>query len=226
MAQEALWSAAGSKALAWLRSRLFIDETIRTARFGFNPEDRYQPRASWGLPAAHNQQGKEKRVWLPRGIVIPWEISGALWRVNIRRPRTDIQVRGDKYIGPAGCAPGLYLADRLLPGHAAVVVEGEFDAQIVSQHAGDFAAAVATGSTAGARRLRWIAKLALASRVLLAFDADAAGDEAARYWLDLLPKAVRWRPYWGKDVNEMAMQGGDLRSWVWAGLETAPRASH
>jgi hypothetical protein len=77
----------------------------------------------------------------------------------------------------------------------------------------------ATGSTAGSRCTRWLAKLALASVVLIAYDVDPnnAGDKAAAWWLNVLPNAKRWRPLW-RDVNDMAVDGADLRAWVQAGI--------
>jgi len=213
-----LWSAHGVSARKWLQARFFSGENLLAASVGYNPEDRYEDRADWGLEPLWNEKGRPKRVWLPRGIVIPWEIDEALWRVNIRRFGKLSAADGPKYIGPPGCVPALYGADGLIPGRPAVLVEGEFDSLTVAQYAGNLAVAAATGSTAGARRLRWIARLALASVVLVAFDADDAGEEASRYWCNLLPNARRWRPFWGKDVNEMATMGGDIAAWVEAGL--------
>jgi DNA primase len=218
---NALWSTPEPTALEWLRRRNFTDERIRAALLGYNDADTYQDRAAWGLPPETNREGHQKKVWLPRGIVIPWQIDGAFWRVNIRRPPQEIADGGPKYIGPPGSANGLYGADALAPGHPALLVEGEFDALSVAQYAGDLVTPVATGSTSGARRVRWAGKLALASAVLVAFDDDKAGEEAAAYWCNLLPRAVRWRPYWGKDANGMAQTGGDIRGWVTSGLAYA-----
>lgn len=199
-----LWSAAGSRALAWLRDhRDLQDETIQAAGLGLNPEDRFQERQPWGLP----ENGK--RVWLPRGVVIPWLINGDLWRVNVRRPAGE-----PKYIGPAGWQNALYNADALTgERRPAALVEGEFDALTVQQEAGDLVNVVATGSTDGARRPRWIALLAQARSVLVSFDADEPGEKGAAYWLDTLPNARRWRPYF-EDVNGMAQAGVSVRSWV------------
>lgn len=216
--EVALWSEIGARALAWLRGRGLSDDVIREARLGYNAQDRWEDRGKWGL-------GPGRPIWLPRGIVIPWEIEGNLWRINIRRPLSPAQeARGEpKYIGPAGWANALYNADRLEPGRPAVLVEGELDALTVRQHAGDLAVTVATGSVGGARRTRWLARLAIASLVLVAFDADDAGEEASAYWLKVLPNARRWRPYWG-DANAMARDGADLRAWVMAGLGECPTA--
>jgi DNA primase len=216
-----LWAPDGARARAWLREARGLDErTTQQARLGYNPEDAYQERETWGLPPDPDARGRPRRVWLPRGIVIPWLVGGRLWRVNIRRPLSAAQqARGEpKYMGPAGSAVALYNADGLCPARPAVLVEGELDALTVQQYAGDLAAAVATGSTMGARRVRWVAKLAACPAVLVAFDADPAGEEAASYWLKLLPRAHRWRPYYGKDANGLALAGGDVHAWVEAGV--------
>jgi hypothetical protein len=207
-----LYASEGARALQWLQRRCLDTETIRAAGLGYNPVDRYQPRQSWGLASGSGQHGAGKRVWLPRGIVIPWIIDGQLWRVNIRRPTGT-----PKYIGPSGWKDALYQAGLLRPNWPVVLVEGELDALTVQQQAGDLAAAVATGSTAGARKMKWLVHLALASVVLVAFDADEAGEKAAHYWLDGLPNARRWRPFW-QDANAMAQEGVDLHTWIEAGL--------
>jgi len=208
--RQRLWSDAGRPALDALQGRGLAADTIRTAGLGWNDRDRREKRADWGLVG-------DKPVWLPRGWVIPWEIAGDLWRVNIRRPRSDLGGGGPKYIGPAGWGNALYNAGALRPGFPAVLVEGELDALTLAQHAGDLAAAVATGSTHGARRMRWIARLALADPVLICYDANDAGNDAAAYWLGLLANARRWRPWW-EDANAMAQGGADLRHWLALGL--------
>jgi hypothetical protein len=55
--------------------------------------------------------------------------------------------------------------------------------------------------------------MAMASRVLVAFDADETGDEKASWWTEHLPHAVRLRPT-RHDVNEMLTAGDDLTAWI------------
>lgn len=215
-----LWGPEGENARAWLRKRGLTDETIQLASLGYNPADCYAERAAWGLPPEEGQHGRPKRVWLPRGVVIPWMIRGDMWRVNIRRPLTAAQAAAGeaKYVAPSGAGAGLYGANALAPDWPAVLVEGELDALTIFQHAGGLASPVATGGTGGAQRAKWLAELATCGRVLVAFDSDNAGEEKADYWLKILSNARRWRPFYGKDANELATAGGDLRAWVHAGI--------
>jgi DNA primase len=211
--QDALWSTVGAKAMDWLRQRGLSADTIRQAGLGYNASDTYLGRQNWGLEPALSARGQPKNLWLPRGVVIPWLVAGDLWGLRIRRP-----VGEPKYYWiPGGTSNTLYNADALTPNRAAILLEGEIDALTVQQWAGDLVTAVATGSTHAARRLKWLARLSLASAVLVAYDADEAGEAAARYWVDALQNAKRWRPYWS-DANALAQAGVDLQAWVTAGL--------
>jgi len=208
---ERLWTEEGARARAWLVEKRGLNEqTIMDGSLGYNPVDRQEAPELWGFEADH------RPVWLPRGITIPWAARGHAWRVNIRRPEGN-----PKYVSAAGSATALYRANMLASGRAAMLVEGEFDALTIWQHAGGIIAAVATGSTTAARRPRWLAPLAACGVVLVAFDSDEAGEEAAAYWLHILPKARRWRPYFGKDANDLAMGGGDVAAWILDGLGDA-----
>lgn len=211
-----LWGNVGAKARAWLNGRGLSDDTIRLAGLGYNAAESWIDRGLWGLPPEKNKQGKLKDLWLPRGVVIPWMVDGVLWCVRIRRPVTE---KGELkyYLLPGSTANTLYNAGSLGLDRPAMIQEGEIDALTVQQHAGDLVAAVATGGTSSARRAKWLARLALASLALVAYDSDEPGDKAAAYWVDALNNAKRWRPYW-KDANQMAQDGVNLRAWVAAGL--------
>lgn len=203
---------APPKALAWLQGRGLARETLRDFCIGYNPADTYVDRSEWGLPEEQGKDGKPKRLWLPRGVVIPWIIGDDLWGIRIRRPVGD-----PKYYWLPGGTPALYLADRVLADCPVMVLEGEFDALVVWQEARHLVTPVATGSTHGARRAKWIARIAQTPVALVSFDADDAGERAASYWLETLGNAKRWRPYWS-DVNDLAQAGVDIRTWVSSGL--------
>ena len=208
-----LYGFTGSRALAWLEKRGLARDILHGNGVGFNPDDLWLEREAWGLEPAFREDGAPKGLWLPKGIVIPWFFENELWGIRIRRPAGEL-----KYYWLPGGVMGLYGATTIKAGWPVVLCEGELDALTIRQAlTTPTAAVVATGSTQGGRHLRWLARLASASVVLVAFDADDAGEKAAGYWLDALPNARRWRPYWG-DANEMAQDGADIAAWIQAGI--------
>ena len=231
LAQQLLWSMRGGWALAYLRGRGFTDESIRTARLGYIPlthQGRWyrDTSESWGLASEDERNGEDAGVWLPEGIVIPWFADGQLWKLNIRRLR-GVRDGDAKYVQVRGSREGLYNVDALRVGRPVILCESEFDALAGEQACGDLAAFAATGATTRARRDRWLARMGLASRVLVAYDDDPpdrkgkhAGDEGAAYWVKTLPHALQWLP-WAHDVNEMLQQGQDLRAWAALGMHIA-----
>jgi hypothetical protein len=155
--QRVLWSPRGKVALDYLRRRGLTDMTIQRARLGYHPTETYGLAKDWG-----------KVVKLPQGIVIPWIVDHAVWRVTIRDER--VAKGPGRYRQVAGGAHGLYLADALtLNRPAAVMVEGEFDALSLAQECGDLVAVVATGTTQGGHTPHWISLLVTQPRV---FDAS------------------------------------------------------
>lgn len=230
-AKAYLWSQAGAQALAYLRSRSLTDDTIRAAGFGYWPKDEYREYAAFGLPAKINERtGREEQVWIPRSIVIPWELNGVLWRVNFRRavppkPKYDKRAHGPKYIPlPSVESAGnvVYGVDTVQPGKPCLLVEGEFNVWAVRQAAGDLTACVGLGSAYHGRRIAWIAKLGLARPLLVGTDLDLdddAGESAAAYWIDACaPYAYRCAPA-SKDWNQMLIDTPDLlRDWIVHGI--------
>jgi hypothetical protein len=101
-----------------------------------------------------------------------------------------------------------------------MMCEGELDALSVAQEAGDIVTAIATGSVSGGRSKFWQSRLAESSVVLVAFDADDAGETNAQFWTETLPNAIRWQPL-AHDPNQMLQDGLDIRAWVQQGLRRA-----
>lgn len=207
-AADALESHEGERARAYLAARGLM-KTPAGWRLGFND----QPlNAKWG----------STDVYLPRGIVIPWFGSdGLIWRIRVRRPPQEAQKQ--KYAQAAGAANGLYLTRRpVRPDSVIVLVEGEFDALAIIEHCEPLGAVIpiATGGTMNGHLAGWVGMLALARRVLVAFDQDinGAGEQAARWWLDALPNARRWAPT-EHDVTDMIKAGHDVFEWIWNGCE-------
>ncbi len=53
--------------------------------------------------------------------------------------------------------------------------------------------------------------------VLVAFDADEAGQTATRWWLQKLENTYGLR-LTAHDVNEMLLRGHDIRKWIEKGI--------
>ena len=205
MTHEALWGPQGQVAQDYLAGRGLKEKTITDYALGYNPKPL---KANWGAT----------KVWLPRGIVIPWCIGKQFWALRVRAFGKEAERQ--KYYQPRGAASGLFYGSLsgmtpIRPNCQIIMVEGEFDAMLLKQHLNSDWVSVATGSVTGARSQRWVLELSLAARVWLAFDADEAGDKAATWWTyQLKRKTQRLRPENGKDITEMVLAGSDLGQWM------------
>lgn len=190
--------------LDYLYNRGFYDKTIEVNRLGYNPQNLWD---DWGL---------DKKAWLPYGIVIPYERGEHATITKIRTRRLDYK-DGDttgKYIPPAGVKNTAYLTRRLLVGDYVLIVESELDAIIFKQEVTEPRfVAMATGGTHGAKLLKYLALLALAHIVIVAFDCDESGEKASQYWLNALPNTVRLAPY-QHDINDMVLANDSLHQWL------------
>lgn len=177
----------------------------------------FRPRASWGLPPETDADGAEKRLWIPRGIVIPYAVNGQVVRVKIRRPKEDRRPDFDLpyHFMPGGSREMMVTrTDR----KAYVVVEAELDAVAVDAAAGDLVGAVAIGTNRAKPGAGLHGRLEAAHKILVALDFDGAGASAWPWWEETYHRAVRWPVPAGKDPGDAVAAGVDLRAWIMAGL--------
>ena len=170
--------------------------------------DRWDPPALWGLPDVG------ERVWLPRGIVIPWLDGGEVREIKIRRP-----IDKPKYVRIRGGCPILFVAGALDHRRIVVPVEGELDALLLAQECGDLVAAVTLGSASNYPSGEAVDRLLGARAILLLCDNDEAGQQAPTRWAALRARVTVLALPFGKDVTEMHQHGGDLREWLTIKLE-------
>ncbi len=200
------WQGAAGQ---YLEQRGITRQIALTAFLGVNLTDYH---ATWG----------SVEVWLPRGIVIPWEIDQKLFNVRVRRRNADLAARPDlsKYASPKGCANGMYRIGTVCPGQTVYVTEGEFDALVLNRYLNEHhieqASVVSIGSSTGARVVRWATRLGLANKVILGFDNDTAGQSAANWWTMALHPKASWLKPWKKDITEL-WQAGELALYVGEG---------
>ena len=190
--QATLWSDAGTKARSWLNRRGLAKDTVRKWRLGFNPRDQ-----------------KISGLWVPRGIVIPCLAAGQAWYLKVRRATDQV-----KYSQVSGGRIALFGADTIANHDTVVVTEGEFDALLLHQEAGDLVGVVTLGSASARLPEAWVPYLLGVHRLLVAYDTDAAGALGAARWKAISPHAQRLVPLAGKDVTDFHLAGGDIRAWV------------
>ena len=183
-------------------------EMIDAARLGFNPRwvKFHEP-----LP------GEEKPCKLPPGIVIPW-LAGPNYVAGANVRQFHVELR-DKYVMAKGSRRRwVYPSLRNWEDWTGpvIVVEGEFDALLANQELSSLLPVVTLGGamcqpsdTLDAPRLGRF------SRLLIAADNDAAGQECRDMWLDFSPRrAVSVDLPSGKDLTEAHAAGHDLRRWL------------
>jgi hypothetical protein len=146
---------------------------------------------------------------VPRGIVIPCLVAGQIWYLKVRRANGR-----SKYSQVSGGQIALFGADTIGKHSTVVVTEGEFDAMLLHQEAGNLIGVVTLGSAAARLPDAWVPYLLGMRRLLVAYDTDAAGAEGAAMWESVSPRTQRIVSQAGKDLTDFYLAGGDLRAWV------------
>jgi hypothetical protein len=218
------------KALDELNRRWHITEdTVTKHMIGINDADKYPPFPAWGLPS-HIVKGKEKKVWLPKGLVLPLFIGEEVRKIKIRRPDPKtpwgellpyVEVRG-------GEDYRFHVYGNETQGKKLIVVitEAERDALLVHQECPMLCdlPLVSMAGGGAAKRPHDEGTLAFVHRadvILAALDNDNPGRlNAVNFWEKEFGYAKFWPTpiKYGKDVGEAAVKGMDVRAWLKAGL--------
>lgn len=191
----------------------------------------YRDRAAWGLPEQKNKEnGKPKKLWIPRGLVIPMlDEMGNVQRLRIRRPEADRKrfLPDMKFAVVTGSNMTPLL---IAPPHSQgfVVVESELDAMAcvyAARQAGLAIGALAVGTNRGKPDAIAHAALLKSLCILVALDFDTPDEKGNRpgaqglaWWKATYRQAVRWPVPAGKDPGEAVALGVDLASWLQVGL--------
>jgi len=217
-AEGYLWRNCCVNIRSWLIDERGLNEdTVRKTRLGWTPQDVFMVREEWGLPPEKKDDGKDLKVWIPQGLVIPFVNDGHIQRVRVRR---DSSENGDRYCLIPGSSP---LPMVLGSGKYVVVVESELDGFLLDQEAGDLVRIIALGSVVIKPDPVTTSLLEKAKRILVALDGDEAGARISwEWWLKRFSQAKRWPTpsKFGKDPTEARKNGLNLRNWVLAGINS------
>ena len=158
----------------------------------------------------------DERVFIPKGIVIPWLDGPDVELLNVRRDEGQ-----PKYVAVKGSRRGGIYPGRsaIASGKPLVIVEGEFDALLLGQELGDAASVVTLGSASSRPTPRALSAMFRGHPWLVAVDADDAGERSARFWLELSGRCFRTAPPSGigKYWSDAHQAGLDLRAH-WASV--------
>jgi len=187
--------------------------TIRNFRLGYNPRDVFDDPAKWDQDA--------KRVWCPRGIVIPHAHDGQIRFVNVRRPLPGDalaarigavkDLKETKFAGVRGGRRGLF---GIITGKPVVVLaEGEFDTMLAHQVASSFCDVATLGGARHRLDSHDAALLAGASIIVAVLDDDEAGQRGAAYLASVTPRVCTVMPP-DHDLTDAWKRGVNLRQWI------------
>jgi DNA primase len=166
------------------------------------------------LPANVTTKPMGWRAATAGAIVMPWIYDGRYWRVQYRAvgdvPK-DQRYRQKKGASLDGALPP-FNGEAIDGAGVVLVVEGEMDAMLGQQCAPEGVAVVTWGSASIAPN-GWAEELLEGRRVLLSFDTDEKGQQAAERW-EVLGKRITLPA--GKDLGDYAdLHGVDaLRAWI------------
>lgn len=220
--QRLLWGKAGAEGRRWLHRRGLRDETLHHWGVGFS--------------AGENVHG----IGVPPGIVLPLWINGVLWQVKVRRlddgyPKYTAAtwLEASRAKAHPGGTPHLYGADELRGRRVALLTEGETDAMLVWQEAGDLVGAATLGSAHARVDARTVWFLLPICHLLLAYDLDEAGEKGAMLLSQVSPRFKRVRPPIpsgttpkdGYDLTDAFQKGWSLRDWVRFHLAAVQRST-
>lgn len=202
-----LWSDMGKQARDYLHARGLTDNTLQS------PFNRL----------GYSEGQKINDIWVDRGIVIPsftvskgGDIDSVAY-IKIRRGKSWVYKPNDrsKYRKLYGASQGLYGADLVRGSRQVFVTEGELDALLLRQVAGDYVGVCTLGSASERLDLaKWGAYLTSTLWYFIAYDNDLAGDKGFSSWTSWNGRAVRARVPAGKDITDSYLEGVDLAEWV------------
>lgn len=216
--QEELWGIEGEAAREYLHLRGLADKIIRDYQLGYLSTDLYEENEKWGFGIEMNQQGYERKVWLPKGIVIPTIENDIVTGLKIRVLGSLTQ---HKYIKVKGSKSGVFGNQFFTGKDICILTEGEFDAMLLNQETQNRYAVGSLGSATnllnGLDFAIWGKYFIPMMNIYVVFDSDAAGNKGSealagfserisRINLPIIPDV--------KDITDFYLVGGDLQNWL------------
>ena len=201
----------------WLnKKRCLNDNTIKEFQFGFLHQQYYRERDTWGLEKVKNEDGSNRKLFLPPGLVIPFTDYGDVLRLRIRRPAGE----SPKYY----IVPGSSMHPFFIGYHSckeAIVVESELDAILLSQELKGEVLIIALGAVKIRPDKRLTAALAKINHILIALDNDeVCNKEYNNFWKINFTRSIQHNipDGYGTDPTEAMLIILELHHWYLIGV--------
>jgi len=208
----------------WLLERGISLRTAAQCGLGWISKSYYRERQAWGVEPKHHSDGREKKLWIPRGLVIPYLRHGQLQRLRFRRFENDEMPKYYALDGSSKAPMWFRCSGEGSGPRAALVVEAELDGIMLWERVGDLVHIVALGSSsAKPHDPELLQVLSDADCILVSLDHDQAGHKALRWWRERYATATYWPVPEGKDPGDAYAAGVDIREWILEGLPPAFR---
>jgi hypothetical protein len=189
-----------------------IDAVMRY-RIGYVPEALFQDREDWGVGLDVDENGQRKKIWVPRGILIPSkESNGDIVRLKSRRTDRQEGDKWPKYVVIPGSMNGLNIIGNASCGYM-VIVESELDGYAIHYAAGDLVFVIAVGSNTKNQDHCTDYYAKKSKKILICHDNDDGGRNMLIKWSHY-PNAQPYLTPIGKDIGEAIEQGLDIRTWL------------
>jgi hypothetical protein len=237
---QLLHPSSGKPLRAYLFSeRGLRDLTLHVFQLGYNPTDLYDDPISWGFDPSNPNFSSEKygikKIFLPRGLVIPGMLDDHIRMVKIRRPcpkdllskyihrlptsrsKFGKQKKYAKFGSVRGSQHILYGTHVWLDHENLLLTEGELDCILAWQQLSDFCDVGTLGSAADRADLHSLAALTRFKQIFAVYDADPAGEQAAERMKRLGRVTILQSP--AHDLTDFLSRGGDLKKWFLGNVE-------
>ena len=201
--------------LAHLANRGLPLEAVIRYKLGWADKSEFFSRAAWGLNEEVGQDGKQRSLWIPKGLVIPSIANNQVIRLKVRRFDWQEEDRLPKYVAISGSMGGLsVIGPSGKTMTIMVVVESELDAYAIDYVAHDFVCAIAVGSNIKNPDKLTDRLARHAKHLLICHDNDEAGKKMLIKWQGLYSHAIGYPTPIGKDIGEAVQQGFNIREWL------------
>ena len=196
-------------ALLILKNRGFTVDSIKEFQLGWN---------SNSICVYWQIDKKERKIWLPKGIVVPTFFDDQIKKIKIRRTDWNDNDEFPKYVEISGSSsgPSIYGLNYDLP---VVVLESELDAMLVMQEAKALCFVVALGGSSKKPDVFVNSLLERASLILFSLDFDEAGVKAYKWWKNHYKNLYIWVSPFEKSVGDAFQKGLNIKDWIFHGVK-------